>query len=101
MTDLHHLPASELCALAEKWLKRLKASKGRDLPLRFFPTKEPETMPDPLDVFRELVERVKAKYSVLEFAEWLADNHAGFAIPDMVLQKYLKSKQSGDVVENR
>lgn len=54
MTDLSHLPASELCTLAKEWLTQLEASEGRYWPLR---TVSGETAPE--DVIRELIERVK------------------------------------------
>lgn len=56
MKDLTHLPASELCALAEKWLAQLEYSKGIHWNLR---TVAGDTAPE--DVFRELIERVKAR----------------------------------------
>ena len=54
MTDLTHLSASELVAIAEKWIEQLEYSNGVHWPLR---TVAGDTAPG--DVFRELVERVK------------------------------------------
>lgn len=56
MTDLTTVPASELIALAEKWLEQLEYSNGVHWNLR---TVAGDTAPG--DVFRELVERVKAR----------------------------------------
>ena len=56
MTDLTHLPASELIAIAETWIEQLEYSAGNHWPMR---TVAGDTAPG--DVFRELVERVKAR----------------------------------------
>ncbi len=61
MTNLTHLPPSELIAIAEKWLEQLEYSKGVHWPLR---TVAGDTAPR--DVFRELVERVKQYGDVVE-----------------------------------
>lgn len=55
-TNLSHLPASELIAIAEKWLEQLEYSKGNYWPLR---TVLGDTTA--VCVFRELIERVKGK----------------------------------------
>jgi hypothetical protein len=52
MTDLTNIPASELIALAEKWLEQLEYSKGNHWTLR---TVAGDTAPG--DVFRELIKR--------------------------------------------
>jgi len=56
MTDLTTVPASELIALAEKWLEQLEYSNGVHWNLR---TVAGDTAPG--DVFRELIERVRAR----------------------------------------
>jgi len=56
MTDLTTVSASELIALAEKWLEQLEYSNGVHWNLR---TVAGDTAPG--DVFRELIERVRAR----------------------------------------
>lgn len=56
MTDLTTIPTAALIALAETWLEQLEYSNGVHWPLR---TVAGDTAPG--DVFRELVERVKAQ----------------------------------------
>jgi len=56
MTDLTTIPTAALIAHAEKWLEQLEYSNGVHWPLR---TVAGDTAPG--DVFRELVERVKAR----------------------------------------
>lgn len=97
MTDLTHLPTPALIAHAENWLEQLEYSKGNHWLLR---TVAGDTAPG--DVFRELVERVKAqtgtKFTGGEMCRQCGKNPK---YNDMVLCRPCFTNNSNHVVENR